>query len=232
MRAEFSQKSVIGNWGNKRTYIVHDVDFEKSVTSFTFNYNGKDVTIAEYFEIVYKLRVTDPRQPLFVIKMSQDYLYLPPEFTILDGVPDSVRKGAGMRDALQQTKLTPKEKMDRIQKQRDSLVTMKSIERWGIKIEPQPSALECTVLGAAQIFSDNQVIHINEQVLRRLPIQKPVDLLREEWVIVFQESRRGGGRRNRDIAQKVWQTFRDACGMLRMKVEEPAFIELEREDDP
>lgn len=91
---------MIGNWGNKRTYIVHDVDFEKSVTDHKFSYNGNEISIAEYFDQVYRLRVTDPRQPLFVIKMSNDYLYLPPEFTIVDGVPDSVRKGPGMRDAL------------------------------------------------------------------------------------------------------------------------------------
>ena len=63
---------------------------------------------------MYKLKVTDFRQPLFVVKMSNDFLYLPPEFTILDGVPDSVKKGPGMRDALMQTKLSPKERMDRI----------------------------------------------------------------------------------------------------------------------
>ena len=55
VRVEFSRKSVIGNWGNKRTYIVHDVDFEKSVTDFKFSYNGNEISIAEYFDRVYKL---------------------------------------------------------------------------------------------------------------------------------------------------------------------------------
>ena len=111
---EFTRKSVIGNWGNKRTYIVHDVDFEKSVTDFKFDYNGKEISIAEYFQLVYKLSVTDFRQPLFVVKIQNDFLYLPPEFTILDGVPDSIRKGPGMRDALMRTKLSPSDRMDRI----------------------------------------------------------------------------------------------------------------------
>ena len=48
---------------------MHDVDFEKSVTGFSFNYNGKEISIAEYFELVYKLRVTDFKQPLFVVKI-------------------------------------------------------------------------------------------------------------------------------------------------------------------
>ena len=50
VRVEFSRKSVIGNWGNKRAYIVHDVEFEKSVTDYKFSYNGADVSIAEYFQ--------------------------------------------------------------------------------------------------------------------------------------------------------------------------------------
>lgn len=53
MITEFSRKSVIGNWGNKRTYIVHDVDFEKSVSTHKFLYNGREMTIAEYFSQVY-----------------------------------------------------------------------------------------------------------------------------------------------------------------------------------
>ena len=67
---EFSRKSVIGNWGSKRTYIVHDVDFEKSVSTYTFNYNGREIPLAEYFKQVYNLNVTDFRQPLFVVKIG------------------------------------------------------------------------------------------------------------------------------------------------------------------
>lgn len=161
---------MIGNWGNKRTYIVHDVDFEKSVSTHKFPYNGKEMTIAEYFAQVYDLHVTDFDQPLFVVKMANEYAYLPPEFTILDGVPDSVRKGQGMREALMQTKLSPKERMERIQRMFDDLKTKKSIHAWGLQFESVPHSVECTVLEAAQIFKQGQVIHINEQVLRKLPI--------------------------------------------------------------
>ena len=49
VKLEFTKKSVIGNWGSKRAYIVYDVDFEKSVTDYKFSYNGAEVSIAEYF---------------------------------------------------------------------------------------------------------------------------------------------------------------------------------------
>ena len=114
VKLEFNRKSVIGNWGTKRTYIVHDIDFEKNVSEYKFTYNGVEMSIAQYFLQVYNLRVTDFRQPLFVVKMGNDFLYLPPEFTIIDGVPDHIRKGPGMREALMQTKLSPRDRMERI----------------------------------------------------------------------------------------------------------------------
>jgi hypothetical protein len=69
-------------------------------------------------------------------------------------------------------------------------------------------------------------------VLRKLPIQKAVDLCKGEWVLIYQEPKRGGGRRNFQTADMIYKTFKDACSMLKIKVEEPLFIELEREDDP
>lgn len=68
--------------------------------------------------------------------------------------------------------------------------------------------------------------------MRRLSIQKAVDLTKNDWCIVYQEPRRGPGRRNFEIADKIYKTFKDACGMLKIRVEEPNFIELEKEDDP
>lgn len=39
VKLEFVNKSVIADWGNKRTYIVHDVDFEKNPINHTFMFN-------------------------------------------------------------------------------------------------------------------------------------------------------------------------------------------------
>lgn len=91
----------------------------------------------------------------------------------------------------------------------EDLKEQSSVKKWGLVFESVPHSIECTVLGAAQIFSQNQVIHVNEQVLRRLPIQKAVNLLRDEWVVFF---RRNLG----DVASSVVSTFKQACGMLKV----------------
>ena len=42
----------------------------------------------------------DVDQPLFKIKNREDFIFIPTEFALVDGVPDAIRKGPGMRDAL------------------------------------------------------------------------------------------------------------------------------------
>lgn len=64
--------------------------------------------------------------------MGSEEVYLPSEFTILDGVPDHIRKGEGMRAALMETKLSPKQRMERIQDMFNDLKSRKSFESWGI----------------------------------------------------------------------------------------------------
>ena len=59
VRLEFSGKSVIADWGNKRTYNVEDVSFEHTPTNTTFLWNDREVTIAEYFQAAYGKSVSN-----------------------------------------------------------------------------------------------------------------------------------------------------------------------------
>ena len=86
--SEFQYKSVIGIWGHKKAYIVHDIIFEKNpVTQCFIDFNGDVQSIAEYFLNTYKLKVTDKKQPLFLTKINGKDCHLCPEFCTVDGVP-------------------------------------------------------------------------------------------------------------------------------------------------
>lgn len=101
VKQEFAGQSIVASWGNQRTYIVSDIDFATNPIQQTFNYNGTDIPVAEYFENRYKMHVTKPNQPLFEIKQGDNNkFYLPPEFCFVDGVSDEIRKSPGMRTAL------------------------------------------------------------------------------------------------------------------------------------
>ena len=89
--------------------------FDESPVSKTFDHRGKQTSIAQYFADTYQMHIGKKNQPLFMIKIAEQYHYLPPEFCLLDGVPDSVKKGAGMRDALAKTRIRPHEKLKKIQ---------------------------------------------------------------------------------------------------------------------
>ena len=105
------------------------------------------------------------------------------------------------------------------------------MQNWGLQIEEVPIELQSFCLGAPQIqmLTSNQVINCNEQALKRLPIQKANNLGFEEWVMIYAHPSRG--RSNYEIADKIYNTFVGSCGMLKIRVEEPYFIELESEND-
>jgi len=100
-----------------------------------------ETTVADYFKNHYGMSIREPRQPLFLVKMGENMSYLPPEFCIIDGVPDSVRKGAGMRDALSMTRCSPGQKMQKIQDMCNQLKNQKSMKDWNLQIEHTPVSI-------------------------------------------------------------------------------------------
>lgn len=117
----------------------------------------------------------------------------------------------------------------------DLLSKQNAMRNWGLQVEEVPITLDSFVLGAPQmqLLSSGQIIQCDEQTLKRLPIQKAVDLLQEEWIMIYQHPERPGpkNRSNYEIADSIFNTFQQSCGMLKVKVEEPYFIELEQEND-
>lgn len=46
---EFKGKSIVAQWGNKKTYIVRDVIFTSNPISHEFEHNGQMISVAQYF---------------------------------------------------------------------------------------------------------------------------------------------------------------------------------------
>lgn len=85
---------------------------------------------------------------MFLVKVAEKEFFLPTEFCLLDGVPDSVRKGAGMRDALAQTRIDPNEKISRIQQMVKTLLNQKAMKDWNIVVDESPVKMSTNVLNA------------------------------------------------------------------------------------
>lgn len=72
------------------------------------DHEGKKFTIADYFYSTYQLKVTDKRQPLFMVKINGKECYIPPEFCSIDGVPQQIREDPmKMRNVLQSCRKNP-----------------------------------------------------------------------------------------------------------------------------
>ena len=89
--------------------------------------------------------------------------------------------------------------------------------------------MKTDVMAPPQLIKGDQVVHVTDSVLRKLPIQKAVDLERNRWIMCYQHSEKG--RSNFKAADKVFNTLVDACKQLHIRVEEPYWIELPYEDD-
>jgi len=133
-RQEFIGQSIIANYGNKRTYIVTDLNFEEGPGKKSFELkNGDKMSVAEYFYKTYKLKVCDHNQPMVVIGHGTKIINIPSEFCLRDGVPDSVRNcGKSMRQLLNSVKQSPNQKMESITKMINKLFKMSKWKEWDI----------------------------------------------------------------------------------------------------
>lgn len=108
-KREFLNTSVIANYGLKKTYVIKDVCFDMGPCQTFFQMkDGSKVSVAKYFYKTYKLKISDTKQPMLVMLQQGKKIYVPSEFCIMDGVPDSIRNnGRDMRSLLDKTRQDP-----------------------------------------------------------------------------------------------------------------------------
>ena len=108
-REEIVNQSVIACYGSRKTYIVKDIQFENGpLQSFFKLKDGEKISVAKYFLKQYKLKVTDKRQPMLIIRQNGMDILIPSEFCMLDGVPNSIRQSSrDMRNLLNSVKQNP-----------------------------------------------------------------------------------------------------------------------------
>lgn len=193
--------------------------------SHTFNHKGEIISIADYFLRIYKLKLSSPKQPLFKCRIAQDEFYLPTELCLMDGVPASMKSSAGMRDALAKTRIDPNEKTKRIHDMVKNLFDQKALKDWNIQVEAQPVSMTSCIMAAPQMLSGNQIIKCDDNALRKGSIRVPSHLLKEEWIMVYENPR------NYEVADRVYNDLCKASNQLKLKIEEPYWIELDREND-
>jgi len=222
---EFQYKTIIGGYGYKKAYYVEDIDFKKNPVTMRFETNdGLKMSIAEYFLKTYDMKITDTKQPLFIVKINGKDCHIPPEFCTIDGVPETIREDPRlMRDVLSSCRKNPAQKFKAIQDFSHDLFSQKSLKDWGISIESEPLEIMSTILPMPTIeLSNGKTAACDQNCLRTLPIQRACDaLLRERWAIVYEQ-------KHFSQANNLFQTLQQASQKIGIRVEEPSWIELDK----
>lgn len=61
---------MIANYGNKKMYVVSNIDFDSKPGTTTFKMaTGDTISISEYFFKTYQLKITHEDQPMLVVKV-------------------------------------------------------------------------------------------------------------------------------------------------------------------
>lgn len=76
------------------------------------------------------------------------------------------------------------------------------------------------------MVTNNQIVRCEERVLRQNAILNPANLEKEKWIMVYENSDRVFR-----VADEIYNNMRKAAGQLKLKVEEPYWIELSKENN-
>eukprot|EP00826_Nyctotherus_ovalis_P023414 TRINITY_DN1798_c0_g1_i9.p1 TRINITY_DN1798_c0_g1~~TRINITY_DN1798_c0_g1_i9.p1 ORF type:complete len:481 (-),score=89.30 TRINITY_DN1798_c0_g1_i9:46-1488(-) len=124
----FKGRSVIAWYGNKRNYIIDDVDFNLNPDTHSFATPEGMMNITTYMLKKYQIKIKHRNQPLLLHKKrirgvvgsgpeSEEKIYLVPEVCGLTGLPDEMRSNfQAMKQIAVHTKLTPDQRTDKMSK--------------------------------------------------------------------------------------------------------------------
>lgn len=192
IHTEFKYSSVIANWGNKKAYIVKNVLFNTNPFVHTFKDNEGNVhSIAEYYKKTYNMKISEKNQPLFEVHIGGKECHLPPEFCMIDGVPQTIRSNPQlMREVLSTTRRNPEQKLHEIQEFSRKLFDQKSLRDWGIEIEMQPVSMKTQVLPLPKVeMPDGSQGSCDQNTLRRMPPRAPIQLEKGRWIMAYDASK-------------------------------------------
>lgn len=86
--------------------------------------------------------------------------------------------------------------------------------------------MSTTVLTAPQMITNGHIVKCDEQALRKGSIARPEDLLQDEWIMVYENQPRVF-----NVADEIYNNLVKASKQLGLKVQEPHWIELNKENN-
>jgi hypothetical protein len=148
------------------------------------------ISVAKYFLKTYNLKITDKDQPMLVMTQQGKPIYVPSEFCIMDGVPESIkRNGRDMRVLLGKTRQDPDQKLSSINKMIAKLFKSQKCKQWGITIDTTPLQVQSRMLQAPELIhkeGKEKKIFASERVLKQMPVFSCSNMSEKQIILVYE----------------------------------------------
>ena len=235
----------------KKNYIIDDILFDRNPNKQDFNYNGKTMTIKEYYKDKYDIEIEDLSQPLLVVRRKNSEgkdinLYFVPELCNFAGLDDEFLKDRDfMKKLANYTKLDPK---DRIAKTNEFLKLLVETQKKEIKDKENKkndkkekkyelSPKEKSDLYGIEVSALDQLhraYNMKETILlagknkeisirdRKFDVISKKDMTK--WICLYRKS-------NFNDADKLYKSLDKASGAYKLTISEPEWVEMDDRDD-
>ena len=230
-------KSVITRYGNKRSYIIDDIDFSLNSDTYNFMTPEGEMNITNYMLKKYKIKIHDRTQPLLVsLKKYRDKpsekIYLVPELCSITGLSDKMLEDFNaMKQVSVYTKLNPDDRLAKIDRLIKLISEKNSMEEeskkktsetpadickdWNLKIELKP--LEIITRKATPVkiktYNDEEIMAGPQgNFFLNGKIRNPIAL--SKWILVYE-------RKLEELAREFYYTLYDSSGRFGIEIREP-----------
>eukprot|EP00301_Raphidiophrys_heterophryoidea_P018900 c3892_g1_i2.p1 GENE.c3892_g1_i2~~c3892_g1_i2.p1 ORF type:complete len:425 (-),score=80.54 c3892_g1_i2:1223-2497(-) len=181
---------------NNRTYRIKDIDFHRTPLEKFEGKDKKSISLMEYYETKYSLRIRDQRQPLLIAegrKGDTKEILLVPEFSRMTGLTDAMISDFNMMKAVaEHTRIAPDRRLEEYQALRQSFDEPKAreiMENWGIQIFPSMLKLQGKVLPAETIYVKDKGIGVDpakgDWKLQSQALEKSINLPVSRDLMIF-----------------------------------------------
>ncbi len=213
-------RSVVASYGNYRMWRVDQVDFSRNPRTGMFTENGRKISVAEYFDKKYNIKIQDMNQPLLVSidrKTNKESL-LVPELVQMTGLDDDMRKDFNlMNEVAKFTRLNPSARYEKIKSLCKPLAEFFS-KNYGISMEQQSSVMG-RVLNPPKLQFGGQgsLIPDKGNYQMRDPVFRPATF--DKWLFVYAET-------CKDDAKYFVETLKKCASAYAIGVRDPKMVPI------
>ena len=195
-----------------KTWRINGVNFELCPATNIMKPNN--VPMIEFWENKYKVKVTDPKQPLFKAKKNGEAIHVIPEFCYITGIEEEAKRfGKGMNEL---GGMEPFEKDKKISEMFKKLEEGQMLEQYGLTMLKQ-TKIPLQILPKPQLNLGKGRILPPEMLSKGAKIMKPINF--KKWIFIYEE-------RNYESAENLLNTMKKASGSLGISIEDPEWFEL------